>query len=610
MKHVSLNFAVAIALVFVPMGCSQVIPYPKPPDPVVVFDTTALYAGAARLDITPEPGHVVGQQFQPACGCWDRIYVRAIYLASDQGKPGLALVSIDLPYAPLALRDAAAKQLKELLPGTSVQLIIAATGNCNGARCLGASSAALAQPGRDCFDQIYFDLLGNQIAAAVKKAHDSASASTIEAGSALFTRLPGRQGDVIALQNTSLSRFISEPSAEAVFDESIHIYPVNTSRTSRVSFAQRAVDPQIKVVCFRNVGSRHLIAVAAFAPFINDGPELGLPVAGPSWLGLAANQLESTQQPVIFAPFVSAGSDVELNIQTSQSGHAASAIADKICESITSAVSMATTVQGDFRLYGADFKTGASSGPVAVCHFGNLPLIAIPAGVTVSLGHTLSDQFTSGHLRPILMTHFAGDLGNYQADSAATRSLEDLVGILARPHVCQVGTGRVAGTDLFDEGSLVNPSIPRTSSEREDTAALRWFTGGDTALQCFVVRSKDPAPGDVDPEVPLLPRIEIQQLDYRNLNGDDWISLPPDPSRLMSLLMDRSGPDWHWRIYWKPGLNTEKSPLQIYRFVFEMNHQRIHSTVFDLTHGDDHTVIVHESSDGPDPSIVPIKEKP
>lgn len=224
------------------------------PAPLPLPASGKVWAGAAKVDITPLPGVPMGGHSiagTVARGYWTRLFARAIYLEDRDGH-SLVLVSCDLWAMPAGLADRVAELVATTMGVPHLgraQIVLAAThthqspGNYASARLYNDYAQRWAG-----FDQPLFEFLAYRIAMAVQAAFQARHEATITWGE---TVVPG------LAENRSFEAFLLNPEAPTILQEN--------ARLPGTHDAARAVDPRLTLLRITTAShTAELMAIAAF----------------------------------------------------------------------------------------------------------------------------------------------------------------------------------------------------------------------------------------------------------------------------------------------------------------------------------------------------------
>jgi len=265
--------AIMLFALLVLMLCSSCTPAPtalihgklraiKPSEP-----RNMLYAGAAKVDITPPPGFPMGGHSfigQISRGQWLRLKARSLYIEAPNGSK-LALISTDLWSMPAGLADRVtdivANSANESCRLERRQMIFSAThthqspGNFS-------SSPLYNQFGgpEKGFDRNLFDFLANQLADVVLASCNTAESAKLYFGDAQVEKLVRNRSIEAFLQNEkSQVSEILEGSNSLPTDSLPPIYSPNPIS------AYHAVDPMLQTLWIKSTKEpSHVIGIGAF----------------------------------------------------------------------------------------------------------------------------------------------------------------------------------------------------------------------------------------------------------------------------------------------------------------------------------------------------------
>jgi neutral ceramidase len=233
------------------------------PRPLPVAD--ALWAGAAKLDITPMPGLPLGGHSIEGgigYGVWTRLWARAIYLEDGEGQP-LVLVACDLWSIPAGLTDAVVERLHSHHGLTTIgraQLLLAAThthhspANYSSSRLY--NRAAATKMG---FDPALHDFLTRQIAHAIASAASSKAPARLHLEHAPVPELA---------RNRSTAPFAENPEAAGILAANARLPTCPDAPADAEAPGVdpcQAIDPTLTVLRLDDLDGRPLALAGFFA---------------------------------------------------------------------------------------------------------------------------------------------------------------------------------------------------------------------------------------------------------------------------------------------------------------------------------------------------------
>ena len=607
-------------------------------------DPTRFRVGAASREITPGTERGLRQLVQQPRGTWGRFFVHAIFIGPSDGAAGAAsddrrafvLVACDVREIPGALAGAVRDELtRRGLPLAPAQLVLAAIGNPRGpqpkpwsARGSGGDGSASAE--------FAFDRLATAVAEAVKEAWGNSADATVSVGAARFARIPlkayadGPARWAPALRHTRPVAFARDPAAMDVINRSSDLIAVDVKRpdnakahkpqadepptgrpaipdrekliegvvsVGELSLAERAVDPTVRVICFRSAtvpaGVGPVIAVAAFVPFRDGAPESPPVRWTASALGLAARLSAASlagppppaaapcgahPPPPVVAVFPSGGADVELQTGCRDNSVPAFAAAGQtLAGAILEAAgrASASVQEGPLGHRSEPFDNGRAG----LYRIGPAAIVSFPGRASLLFGrllsHNVAGALRSGReteaqqppIKSFVLAQSRGGTATYTTGSEAP-GLPAENGKLLRCLMARLA-GACASTDPraadHTKNETTQPARPQKwrrepTSEPVGDAVRRWLNpdGPVHAFEFALPR---------DQRRP--PEVTVEELTERN-----WVETT-DPftgragdgyDKLLVYFRSPLSLRTVCRAYWAPGPDTDTSPSVRYRF--------------------------------------------
>ncbi len=225
----------------------------------------ALWAGAAKVDITPMPGIPLGGhsiEGGTGYGVWTRLWARAIYLEDAKGEP-LVLIATDLWSIPAGLADAVVERVRDHHGLTHIgraQLLLAATHTHHSPANYSSSKlynrAASTKMG---FDPALHDFLVRRIAQAVASAATGQTPARLSITSAPVAEVA---------RNRSTAPFAQNPEAPGIVAANAGL-PACPEAPADADAADidpcRAIDPTLTIVRVDELDGRPLALTGFFA---------------------------------------------------------------------------------------------------------------------------------------------------------------------------------------------------------------------------------------------------------------------------------------------------------------------------------------------------------
>lgn len=209
---------------------------------------TCLRAGAAKVDITPEPGVSLDGPISkngPVTGVHDRLYARAVML--DDGTTRLAIVVSDACIIGPDVYDAAKAIVHKETGLATDRMLMAATHTHAAPRAIHISTGPL--------DDQYHEFLARQIAAAVLQAQKNLAPAQVGYGS--FDKP----------EFIRCRRHLCEPGSvgENPFGESGERCKSVAGKSSAVIKPAGPIDPQVSILSLRQADGKPLAVLANFS---------------------------------------------------------------------------------------------------------------------------------------------------------------------------------------------------------------------------------------------------------------------------------------------------------------------------------------------------------
>ncbi len=247
-----------------------------------------LLAGAARIDITPPPGHPMGGHSfagTESRGAWGRLYGRALVFVDPRGQP-MALVVGDLWAVSSGLTDAVVERLQRdhgLTNFDRGSVIVSATHSHHSPAAFAGNRAHnLAAAEHLSFDRQLFDAIASGLASAIAEAYQRRQPATLRRAR---IELPGYS------RNRSLGAFYADPEASA-WIEGRPAPAICPGPEGIDPVACRAVDPSLFALRIEALADSRLIGAAVFVAVHPTAMENRTPVYHGDIFGITAARIE------------------------------------------------------------------------------------------------------------------------------------------------------------------------------------------------------------------------------------------------------------------------------------------------------------------------------